>query len=251
MAKRQKKEAAPKPVDRPDIPLSKDDDPERFQIKKELRQSESWRVLKQEFSDEELRFFEEGYVKLMRQFRADVLATEETQIFMAIKLELLMSRNLQQRKKALEDIVRLEDMQRDHLGAFGGDVHQMSDQDKAFSLNLENQLLQAKQAEQSRTTEYGKLQERHDALMKGLKATRDQRIKQIEQSKTSFLGVIRMLQDRDRQEAEGREIELTRMAADKEYVRLGRPIRYDDGNYDSPILSADTVDLGPEEDDGE
>jgi hypothetical protein len=219
----------------------------RIVIRQELRSSEAWKNLKGEFDTDELRYFEEGYVKLMSQFKGDVLPSEETQIFQAIKFEILMSRNLKERRKAREDIGRLERMQDDFLAQFEGDPSGMTDAQKAFALDLETQLNSARQAEQSRTTEYVKLQERHEALMKSLKAVRDQRIKQIENSKVSFLGVVKMLMEKDVQHREGRQMELMKRAGRQALTDLGRPVRYDDGNEDSPILSSDTVDLGPEE----
>lgn len=221
--------------------------PELAAIRGELRSSEAWRNLKGEFVPDELKYFEEAYVKLMGQFKDDVLPSEETQILQAIKFEMLMSRNLKERKRAREDIERLERTQADFLAPFGGSPSAMTDSDRDFSLNLETQLNAARQAEQSRTNEYVKLQERHEALMKSLKAVRDQRVKQIEGAKVNFLGVIKMLMEKDVKEREGREMELMRLAGERSMVDLGRPHRYEDGNEDSPILSADTVDLGPEE----
>ena len=229
-------------------PKSEAEETERIVIRQELRNSEAWKNLKNEFVVEELKYFEEAYVKLMSQFKNDVLPSEETQIFQAIKFEILMSRNLKERRRAREDIERLEQMQENFLAQFNGDPSMMSDDQREFALNLETQLNAAKQAEQSRTNEYVKLQERHEALMKSLKAVRDQRIKQIENSKVNFLGVIKMLQERDVQEREGRQMELMKLASKKAYIDLGRPYKYEDGNEDSPILSPETVDLGPEGD---
>jgi predicted transcriptional regulator len=222
-------------------------DPERVSIRAELRTSQAWAALKREFTAEELKYFEEEYVKLMSQFRGDVLASEETQIFQAIKFALLMSRNLVERKKTREDIDRLEELQRVFI-LQNPDPQKWEDSDRSYAINLEGQLATMRQTEQSRTNEFVKLQERHDNLLKSLKSTRDQRVKVAESSRISFLGVIRSLQERDEAARQGRHLELTKLAGAREYERLGRPHTYEDGSQDSPILSADTVDLGPEED---
>lgn len=226
------------------------DEAESITIKQELKNSEKWKRLTQELTADEITFFEEEYVKLMTQFKGDVLATEEGQVFDAIKLEILKSRNMIERRKARDDITRLEKMQEDFLKRFSG-PSDMSDEEKSLALNMESQIQAARSAEASRTNDYVKLQERLDALMRTMKATRDQRIKQIEQSKISFLGIIKALQDRDIQAAEGRQMELMKVATDKEYDRLGRPTQYDDNTQDSPILSSDTVDLDPLEEPNE
>jgi hypothetical protein len=219
---------------------------ERIVIRQDLRAGEKWKRLQEELTAKEIVFFEEMYVELMGQFKNDVLPTEEGQIFNAIRFEILKSRNLVARRRALDDIERLEKTQTDFLATFGGDINQMGDADKAFALSLETQLQVARKQEQDRTNEYVKLQERLDKLMESLKATRDQRVKQIESSKVSFVEVIKVLNRRDVQEREGRQNELLRMASEVEYERLGRPHRYEDNQEDSPILSADTVNLGPE-----
>jgi hypothetical protein len=142
-------------------------------------------------------------------------------------------------------------MQTDFLAQFNGDVSAMNEDQKALPSTWRPSSTQARSSEKFLTTEYAKLQERHADLMKQLKTTRDQRIKQIEgDNKNGFLSVIKELERRDQQEREGRQIELVKLAGKKEYVRLGRPQTFADGNADNPILSADTVDLGREDEPG-
>lgn len=218
---------------------------ERLQIRQELLQTEAWRNLKQEFTADEIKFFEESYCKLMAQFSGDVLASEEIQVFQSCKFELLMSRNLKERKKARDDIEKLENMQAAIMLRVSGGVP--ATEDHELSLQIDSQLRMAKQDEIARTAEYTKLHERHEALMKSLKGQRDQRINKIQDSKVNFLSVLKDLANRDVQRREGRQMELIKLAGKAEYERLGRPHTYEDGNEDSPILSADTVDLGPAE----
>lgn len=223
---------------------------EIFIIKQELRNSEQWKILESEFTKDELRLFEEQYIKLMNQFKSNVLPTEETQIFQAIKLDILMHRNLAARQRSLQDIQRLEHAQDDFLKAHSN-VNDMDQTDKDFAMALDQQLQAARNAEQFRTTEYVKLHERHGKILETLKATREQRIKDIEDSKESLLGLFKMLQQKDLQEQVGRETELLRLSGEKEYDRLGQLHEYEDGGLDRPILSADTIDLYEEEESDE
>jgi hypothetical protein len=216
-------------------------------IRQELRLSEAWKMLRNEFSNEEIKYFEETYVKLMSQFKDDVLPSEETQLFQAIKYELLMARNLKERRRARDEIDRLERVLRDHLEQFAEDHNAMDESDREYATNLENQLNAYRSAEQSRTNEYVKLQERHESLMKSLKAIRDQRIKEIEGSKTNLISIIKMLQQRDAKAREGREMELMRLAGQKAHENFGKPFKYEDNSEDLPILSADTLEYGEEE----
>lgn len=220
---------------------------EKVVITQDLKATETWKRLKDEFSEDELKYFQERYVALVSQFKGDVVATEETQIFQLVKFELLMSRNLMGRREAQDDIARLEATQEAYFEKFGGNPANMTEEERVYSINLDTEIRQARSEEASRTTEYVKLQERHDSLMKTLKGTRDQRFDKIEREGVDFIGVIKQLNQRDVQEREGRQLELMKLAAKKELERLGRPHKFDDGNEDSAILCVDTVDLGPEE----
>lgn len=220
---------------------------ERAIVTKDLRNTEAWQRLLEEFTKKELKYFEERYVEMVTQFK-EVVSTEVTQIFQSIKFEILMSRNLASRKKALESIEFLEQAQARQLEDFcpDGDRTRMSEAGYSRIMEIETQIGAARSDEQSKTAEYAKLQERHEKLMQAMKATRDQRLDKIESGKINFLDIIRQLSQRDVQMLEGRQMELMRMAGEKERVSLGRPVTYEDGNEDSPLLCADTVDLGPE-----
>jgi hypothetical protein len=217
-------------------------DPVQAAIRTELRGSYQWKRLRDEFSPDELNYFEESYLKLMAQFRDDVQASEETQIFDCIKLQLLMSRNLVERRKARERFMDLEIQKEELVKGYGSEKKTKEDPDGRQKLMmLESDITQAKVMEQTRTGEYVKLQERHDAILKTLKATRDQRIREIESSKQSFVGLVKELMRKGPREHEGRQMELVRLAVEKEAKRLGSPHTYADGNVDRPILSPDTV----------
>jgi hypothetical protein len=205
-----------------------------------LKASEAWKRLQRELTPDELRFFAEEYAILLDQFRGDVLPTERMQIFDCIKLEILKSRNLVERRRAREDIVKLQQLLQDLFGRFAS-VADMSAEDRDMARSLEEQVQAARAAEQSRTSEYTKLQERLDALMKTLKGTRDQRIKEVTSDKETILGLFKKLQQKEIQEKEGRQAALMRLAVEKEKKRMGERRTYLDGQLDRPLLSPETV----------
>ncbi len=220
-------------------------------VRQELRNSVAWATLKDEFDPDELKHFEESFVKMVSQMRGDVTATEEVQIFHSAKYEILMSRNLKERQKLRKDIGNLENIHSTFLLQFNGNASQMSDDQRRLANDLETQLNLVRQMEQGRTAEYVKLQSQHADLMKSLKTTRDQRVKEVEDTRKSFIDVIKDLAKRDVQLRSGRHIELMNLAGQVSYDKLGQPIAYDDGNEDSPILSADTVTFGRDPDEYE
>lgn len=214
---------------------------DRVTIRQELLSSERWKRLKLELDKDEISYFEEEFIKWMAQFKNNVLPSEEAQVFDIIKLDLLKSRNLIERKRAREQISDLESQQEKLVAANGTNVSKWTDRQRETMQIIENQLQIYRGAEQSKTTEFTKLQERCDKLMENLKATRGQRIKEIETSKETFVGLIKMLQEKDITDREGRMTGLTKIASDEEYKRLGQLHEFDDGNIDRPILSAETV----------
>lgn len=205
-----------------------------------LRQTMAWKQLKDELDEDELLYFEEKYAQYMTQFREDVLVTEETQIFLVIKLEIMMHRNSKAKRGAANDISRLSMIRDKFLRKFD-DPSNMSDNDREYVMALETQIQACKAAEAAKSTEFIKLEEKHQGLLKDLKATRDQRVSRIESSRETFLGVIKRLQQEDEREFAGRHMELLRMAADKEMNRLGSAYKFEDGAEDLPVLNADTV----------
>lgn len=221
---------------------------ERVTIRQELLSSERWKRLKMELTRDEISYFEEEFIKWMSQFKNNVLPSEEAQVFDIIKLDLLKSRNMIERKRAREQISALEAQQEKLVKSTGSEVAAWDDATRETMNIIENQLQVLRGAEQSKTTEFTKLQERCDKLMENLKATRGQRIKEIESNTDTFIGLLKQLQQKDIADREGRMTGLTKLAADKEYNRLGQLHEFEDGNVDRPILSADTVDLEESED---
>lgn len=213
------------------------------EIKKDLLSSEAWARLKEEFTQEELRFFQEQYLEIKGQFqfKGEVLATEDTQIVQVIKLQILMHRNLVSRKQCLDDNKRISNQIQDTLAEHGGEVLDVPD-DKRHELNLwQNHLEACRESEKELSIEYNRMQERCDKLLFHLKGTRDQRLKKIESTKIDYMSVVKDLQIKEIQEKEGRSLELAKMASKRELERLGAPHKYVDGVEDRPVLNSETV----------
>lgn len=209
-------------------------------IRAELKSSEAYKCIMNEFSAEELKFFEEQYIKLMTQFKPnEVLPSEEMQVFDCIKLEILKSRNLIERHKVRMEVAELEKKRRDLLG--GLSYAELDEDAQKIYLSINRDINSAAQKDEKKTMEYTTLVQRQESVMKSLKSTRDQRIHEVESGKTTFIGLIKVLQNRDLAQKESRTAELNRMAAEKELERLATPHVYEDGTVDRPILSAETV----------
>jgi uncharacterized protein Smg (DUF494 family) len=108
--------------------------------------------------------------------------------------------------------------------------------------NLETQLSFARNSIANYTNEYTKLLNEQQKISKDLKATREQRIKRIEDGKSSWTGLIRMLEDEEIREKEGREIEILAMATEKAKAKMQEYHNYADNVVDKPFLTPESVD---------
>jgi len=88
---------------------------------------------------------------------------------------------------------------------------------------------------------YTALDKQKDEILKRLGGARDQRIKNIESSKVSFAGLIRMLMDKKIRKAEGRHLALRLIAMEQAAEKLKQPYKYDNGEIDQPMLVPEDV----------
>lgn len=210
----------------------------RQELRTSLRSSEAYRILRQEFTEDELRYFEESYVQLMEQFD-DVWPTERAMVIDTIRLDILKSRNLIDRRRLRDAIM---DLEKEKEGLLAGRRPSELDPDeyKMYSA-IVKQVGSLGASEKDKNAEFTNLVQRLESLMKSLKATRDQRLDDVKSGRVTILGLFKQLQNRDQQLAESRIHSLQRMAAERERARLSREHVYEDGSVDRPILSADTV----------
>jgi hypothetical protein len=215
---------------------------ERAVITKELVKSPEYATLHDELTDDELKYFRHRYAKLMTQFHGNVAATEETQVYMLIKYEILKHRNLKETKDTVQDIERIEKMIKDTYESYEDiDRKDIPDNIKMFLANLENQLLAARTARQSKSAEYVKFTEKISLLMKDLKATRDQRIAKVDEISETLIDVMKKLEQEEFRKKAGRQMELLSMAAEKEKQRLSQLHTYSDGSISQPLLTPETI----------
>jgi predicted transcriptional regulator len=210
-------------------------------IRQDLRASEVWKAITQEFGRDELKLFEETYVRWMGQFKGDVLPSEETQIFQAAKFEILMSREMKEQKRIRDEKERIEAQAEEMLKAGGGDLMSLSEQERSLLLDMGRRVDGLRTAEVTHAGNFLKLQSGHAELMKALKGTRDQRFKEIEKAGVNFLDVIKQLSTREGRERAGRQMGLLKLAGKRAGEKLGELITYGDGVADRPILNCETA----------
>jgi len=206
-------------------------------LKQKLYSKSFWSEIKKQFDDEsgELEYFENVWVNLIKQFREDVLPAEELQIKQFITIDILINRSMKERKRHISETEKLQRL-------VDKEYEKSEDQRDIPKLaNLETQLTFARNSIASYTNEYTKLLAEQQKISKDLKATREQRIKRIEDGKSSWVGLIRMLEDEEIREKEGREMIILNMATDKAKQKLSEYHTYQDGKIDIPLLTPEAV----------
>lgn len=206
-------------------------------LKSKLHSKTFWTEIKKQFDNEtgELEYFEDTWVGLIKQFREDVLPAEELQIKQFITIDILINRSMKERKRHIAETEKLQRL-------VDKEYEKPEDQRDIPKLtNMETQLSFARNSIANYTNEYTKLLNEQQKISKDLKATREQRIKRIEDGKSSWVGLIRMLEDEAIREKEGREMEIIRMATEKSKHKLYEYHEFIDNSVDKPFLTPESV----------
>lgn len=206
-------------------------------LKYKLRSKTFWNEIKRQFDEDtgELQYFEDTWVGLIKQFREDVLPAEELQIKQFITIDILINRSMKERKRHIAETEKLQkQVDREYEKS-------ENERDIPKLANLETQLSFARNSIANYTNEYTKLLNEQQKISKDLKATREQRIKRIEDGKSSWTGLIRMLEDEELREKEGKEMAILSMAANKTLKKMSEYHSYQDGVLDKPFLTPDTI----------
>ena len=206
-------------------------------LKRKLHSKTFWPEITKQFDTEtgELNYFEDTWIGLVKQFREDVLPAEELQIKQFITIDILINRSMKDRKRHIAETEKLQKL-------VDKEYEKPEDQRDIPKLaNMETQLSFARNSLANYTNEFTKLLAEQQKISKDLKATREQRIKRIEDGKSSWTGLIRMLEDEQIREKEGREMEILSMATDKVKKQLSEYHQYQDGIVDRPFLTPETI----------
>ena len=200
----------------------------------EIQNSQYWPILVNQFSSKELKSFRYHWANIVKQFKDDILHTEELQIIDVVKLQLMMDRLLEQQESIKS---KIEQIDKEIIAA------KKANEDDKVS-NLQRELAGYYAATQASSKEFNDLLKQKQAMFKDLKATREQRIKQIENNKQTLIGWIKsLLTDVQFRIDLGIRMEKERLAADVEYERLSEYYTYADNMVDQPILNFETVNI--------
>jgi hypothetical protein len=203
-----------------------------------LRNRQFFKQLKDQFTSDEIDLFEYHWNQTIEQFNKDITSTEELQIIDLVKLEILCNRSLVTSKNNIQDISVLETW----LKLFETSSLTPTPEEIESASNKERQLAGLRAAQEALNKDYRELLAKKMAILKDMKATREQRVKRIEDARESFSSwVADLMTDKEKLKKYSVEMELLRLAANKEKERLGAYHSYIDKEIDQPFLNCETV----------
>ena len=202
----------------------------------DIRETEQWPVLKQQFSKEEQNMFIYHWKEMVAQFRDDVPHTEKVQIVDLITVIIIMNRLLtqeRQQKLDIDELRKLVEVEKEK---------QFEDRNDQLIFDYEKQIGFAMAAQTDVHKSFEKLLTDKKQMLSAMKATREQRIKRIEDSKETIVGWMRnlLLHPEERLQV-GIDMEKMRLSVLVETERLSDWHEYEDGMVDQPFLNENTV----------
>jgi hypothetical protein len=206
-----------------------------YVYEKKLKSKKYWKEIEQQLDKKELDYFSATWINFMIQFKDNILFAEELQLKQLIIVDILLHRTMKERRKHSQDMERLQKMVDDEY------TKDKNNRDVALLAQLETQLSYARNSLSSYTSEYTKLLDKQKDINKDLKMTRDQRIKKVEDSKTTFSGLLKALEDEAIRERTGYDIGVMKLAKEKAREEMSEYHEYIDGKVDQPFLTPDTI----------
>ena len=203
-----------------------------------LKRRSFYKQLQQQMSEIELEKFEEEWNLFIKQFKYDILPTEEYQLISAITCTIMIDRNLIERKRWNDELERI-DAELDMLYNMPPIDRGIEDNQRILALEQEKTSLRA--SFQYNSKERIEIEKQRESYMRSLKGTRDQRIDKSTDLATTWPDLVRKLEARDQQEQLTREAGLLHLAGQKEKDRLAHYHTYQDGMVDQPLLNSETV----------
>lgn len=200
-------------------------------IRRDLKQNPWWERLKDQFSKAELIYFENLWVTLNKQLECDVLDSEKLQMKKYLTLEILKDRLLSSQQNTEMELEECERLMMAELNKAD------DDRDRHVIKSLSTRISDLKNLTPTLLKEFKDLSQEQDKVNAALKMSRDDRVKSVKDSKNSWTGVVKLLEDPIYREKVGKHIEIHAAAQKQELARLMSTHRFVDESYDQPLLS--------------
>ena len=192
---------------------------------------------KSQLTEAEINFYIEEWGSLCVQFE-DIVATERRQIDELIKAEVIGNRILRNIRIVEEEIEKLqEDLKTLRATTnIDDDAELQLRDDKLISLV---KMLSAQSS--AMVIDYQKNVDLKNKILSELNARRRDRVDQLTNKGTTFIGLIESFRERETREKEGKYMELLNLSREKKKAIWRKPNVFPDGSKDSILLDENSI----------
>jgi hypothetical protein len=209
----------------------------------QLREKHFWPTIKKSLLSDEVEAFENSWAALYSQFfNQGVTPTDEIMMKDVIIEDILLHRALEQKRNILEEIKLNEKILADER------LMDPDDRDADLMTNTLRTIVQLRGTSEAYTKEINEIKKTKDGKFKDLKATRNERLKTVEESGKNIFALIKLLDEHKMRESEGRMTGLVYQASLNKKNEMESDMVFADGEVDKVWLTPD-VELENEQED--
>ena len=204
----------------------------------QLHEKHFWETVQRSLLKEELPVFENSWASLYAQFvHQGVTATDEIMMKDVIIDDILLHRALEEKRKIIEEIQDQEN-EMDRIKLIPMANRTQAEVDSA--VNAHRTVVQLRGAQEAYTKEINDIKKTKDGKFKDLKATRQERLKVVEESGKNIFALIKHLDERKQRESEGRMTGLVYEAARIKQKELEEYTTFADKEVDRPWMTPES-----------
>jgi len=201
----------------------------------QLHSKHFWATIKKSLLPEEIEDFENSWAALYSQFfQQGVTATDEIMMKDVIIEDILLHRALEQKKNIIQEIKENEKLIAEER------EKDMDDRDTDFMTNALRTVVQLRGTSESYTKEINEIKKTKDGKFKDLKATRNERLKTVEESGKNIFALIKLLDEQKMRETEGRMSGLVYEASKTKEGQMKQDMVFADNEVDRPWLTPES-----------
>ena len=198
----------------------------------QLHAKHFWATVQKSLLEEEVETFENSWAALYSQFfHQGVTATDEIMMKDVIIEDILLHRALEQKRNILQEIKETEVQLAEER------KKDMDDRDADFMTNALRTIIQLRGTSEAYTKEINEIKKTKDGKFKDLKATRNERLKTVEESGKNIFALIKLLDEQKLRETEGRMTGLVYEASKTKEGKMKQEIVFADGEVDKVWLT--------------
>lgn len=213
--------------------------PDEDKLREELQEKAFWADIIEIYTNVERESFMKKWVSFYNELenQSSVNAIDEAMLCDVIRYDIMIGRKMREEKHIIIEKRRLEkdiELEREKP---------IDTRDLDRISNINQQITAYIQARTKLTADVNDLQQRKDSLLERLKATRKERVKQIEDRKSNFFKLVPELVTKEMRRRENRQNQLCKLCLEKETQKFSEPIMFGDAESDLPLFTAETVEI--------